>query len=66
MNEETKTYKLKLRCLNCYRNFNKEFRKGFFVEERGYTFDAKHIWDEKDELIECPNCGCTNIIKVTE
>lgn len=61
-----KKYSLWLRCLNCLRNFKQEFDWGFRVEEDGYSFTGKTIRDENRELVKCPNCGCTNIIKTDQ
>ena len=67
MNEIKETYILKLKCLNCYKEFEHEFPRGYEAKERG--FDDYHFLREPNSLkenIECPNCGCTNITKMRE
>jgi DNA-directed RNA polymerase subunit RPC12/RpoP len=65
METKEKTYAVKLSCVNCYTKFEIQFPKGLQAEEKG--FGAYHFIRKPDsqyDNIRCPNCGCSNIVKV--
>lgn len=62
--QEIETYRLKLRCSNCYHSFVYEFPKGWRAEELGFagrTF--LRLPNSKTDNVVCPNCGCSDIRK---
>lgn len=63
--EERKTYKIKLKCGNCYKEFESEIPLGIEAEEKGgYGIPTYVHYGENYTHIKCPNCECTNVRKI--
>ena len=53
------TYKLKVSCTNCKAKSDIEIQKGVRAEE-----DTLHRVMIDHKGVECPHCGCSELIKV--
>lgn len=63
MKEET--YKIKLRCCNCFHDFEWDIKKGVLALDS--TFGTKKEVEGDNGLIPCTKCGCNErIIKRIE
>ena len=65
MSETKKTYPMKLKCANCYKQFIYKFPMGYEVEEKGFGYYHSIPKPEnRYDNVKCPYCGCSNITKI--
>ena len=57
--DKNDTYKLKVSCKNCHQKNDIDIERGIRAEE-----DTLHRVMIDHKGIECPNCGCSELIKV--